>query len=148
MVNLGFFKVLSFNDAKDAQGFAVSVDAARAELPEALFTIYLPPFMRQSTSEIKAGSILFCVVDSVIGQGCALYSEDADFMYKFNADVEIGKSLSVKDDITSQSGDVKAGLISLKNHTHPITASTFTGTIDPVTGAATGTITGNTDKPE
>jgi hypothetical protein len=54
----------------------------------------------------------------------------------------------VKNDVTSTDGDVLAGTISLKNHTHPITAATFTGTIDPVTGSATGSISGNTEKPE
>ena len=147
MINLGWCKVLSFLNATDAQGFATTVNASKVETPAAEFHIFLPPFMRQSTSAISVGSKLYCIVDSVTGQGCALYSEDADFDYKFDADVEIGKSLNVQDDISSQYGDVKAGLISLKNHKHPITVATFTGVIDPVTGAAEGSVTGNTDKP-
>lgn len=147
MINLGWCKVISFLNATDAQGFATTVNASKVEMPGAEFHIFLPPFMRQSTSSISVGSKIYCIVDSVTGQGCALFSEDADFDYKFDADVEIGKSLNVQDDITAQNGDVKAGLISLKNHTHPITVATFSGVIDPTTGAAEGSVTGNTDKP-
>ena len=147
MINLGWCKVLSFLNATDSQGFATTVNACRSEIPGAEFHIFLPPFMRQCTSAISVGSKLYCIVDSVTGQGCALYSDDADFDYKFDADVEIGKSLSVQDDITAQNGDVKAGLISLKNHTHKITVAEFSGNINPQTGAATGDVTGETDKP-
>lgn len=147
MITLGYFKVSSFTNLKDSQGFSVAVDAYRVEMPEAFFKIYLPPFMRKSTCEIEEGSTLFCIVDTVTGQGCALYSEDADFNYSFNADVVIGKSLSVEDNIESKNGDVKAGLISLKNHKHPITVATFSGTISP-TGQASGDVTGGTDEPE
>lgn len=147
MITLGWCKVISFLNATDSQGFATTVNASRVEMPAAEFHIFLPPFMRQSTSSISVGSQLYCIVDSVTGQGCALFSADADFKYKFDANVEIGKSLSVQDDITAQSGDVKAGLISLKNHIHSATLTVAGSTATGNTGAPMGTITGNTHEP-
>jgi hypothetical protein len=110
--------------------------------------LFLPPYLRESTCGIEAGSHVFGIVDDVTGLGVAVYGVDgADFGYYYNADIQIKKSLTVKDDVKSTDGDVLAGAISLKNHTHAITASTFTGTIDPTTGAASGTISGNTEIP-
>lgn len=110
--------------------------------------LYLPPYLRTSQCGIGNGARVFGIVDDVSGLGAALFGAgDADFGYFVDADVEIKKGLKVADDIETASGDVKAGAVTLKTHTHPITIATFTGTIDPTTGAATGTVTGNTDAP-
>ena len=94
----------------------------------------------------------------MIGKGFAIFGqEDADYQYFLDADLEIQKTLTVdgaaalKDkldvtkDITSSNGDVKAGSISLKTHTHPATLSVST-TGSPT--AQTGTATGNTQAPQ
>ena len=105
--------------------------------------LYLPPYLRKVSSSIDAGSIVFGISDSVIGKGCALYSEDADFSYFWNADVIINKTLTVDKrvkmndtldvvkDVTVSTGDVKVNIgdvqagakaISLVSHTHAVTA--------------------------
>ena len=100
-------------------------------------------------------------MDEVSGIGCAMMGiGDADFGYFYDADIQVKKKftvdgatalndkLDVTKDITSANGDVKAGSISLKTHTHSITEAQFTGTINPVTGSADGTISGNTQAPQ
>ena len=105
--------------------------------------LFLPPYLRKVSTSIDVGSIVFGVADSVIGKGCALYSEDADFSYFWNADVIINKTLTVEKsvkmndtldvvndvtvstgNITVNIGDVQAGpkAISLVSHTHAATA--------------------------
>jgi hypothetical protein len=91
--------------------------------------------------------------------GAALVGLDCDVTFTDKNDYHYTKTLTVdgavtmKDkldvtkDIKSTSGDVVATTISLKGHTHPITAAQFSGTINPQTGAATGSISGNTEKP-
>ena len=122
--------------------------------------LYLPPYLRQAQSNIDVDCIVVGLLDEVTGLGFAVCGlDDADFQYFFDADIKIKKTLAVDDattlndkldvsnDISSTSGDVKAGSISLKTHTHPINAAQFTGTIDPATGSATGSISGNTEAP-
>lgn len=98
-------------------------------------TFYLPPLSRPDTSSIGAGSHFFGVFNTQSGMGALMVAlGDADFKGHFDYEI-------------SSSEDVKAASISLKEHTHPIDASQFTGTIDPTTGAASGTISGNTEQP-
>lgn len=171
-MRLSFFIVEQL-DGEDAQG-AAFMAKVKSQMNEAIKgTLYLPPFLRPNQCNIAADSVLFGCLDEVIGKGFAIFGqEDADYQYFLDADLEIQKTLTVdgatalKDkldvtkkitgndtieaskDIQSTSGDVKAGSISLKTHTHPITAAQFTGTIDPVTGSAVGTISGNTQSPQ
>lgn len=99
-------------------------------------SFFLPPLSRPNTSQITSGSRFYGVFNTQSGLGALCVAlDDADF--KGNFDYEI-----------SSSKDVKAGTISLKNHTHPINAAQFTGVINPTTGAASGKISGNTEKPE
>ena len=144
MVNLGFFKILKFLDeGKDAQGYQTRVLAESCMVSEWQCILYLPPYSRKVSSSIDVGSIVFGISDSVIGKGCALYSEDADFSYFWNADVIINKTLTVEEavtmndtldvvnnvtvstgNITANIGDVQAGAkaTSLISHTHAVTA--------------------------
>ena len=144
MVNLGFFKIVKFLDeGKDAQGYQTRVLAESCMVPEWQCVLYLPPYLRKVSSSIDVGSIVFGISDSVIGKGCALYSEDADFSYFWNADVTINKTLTVDKrvmmndtldvvkDVTVSTGNIKANIgdvqagakaISLISHTHAVTA--------------------------
>ena len=98
-------------------------------------TFLLPPLSRTDTSQIASGSRFYGVFNTQSGMGALMVAlGDADFKGKFEYEI-------------SSSVDVKAGSISLKTHTHPITAAQFTGTIDPSTGSAEGTISGNTEQP-
>lgn len=158
-MRLGYW-VVDGLDGSDAQGSPCMARVHSQMAAEMRGTVYLPPYLRPAQCGISQNSVLFGCVDEVTGKGFAIFGDgEADFQYFFDADVKIKKKLSVDDavdfsktlevseDIKSTGGDVKAGTISLKNHTHPITAATYTGTIDPVTGAAAGTIAGNTEAP-
>ena len=144
MVQLGFFKILKFlNEGKDTQGYQTRALVESCMVPEWQCILYLPPHMRKVSTSIDVGSVVFGVADSVIGKGCALYSEDADFSYFWNADITINKTLTVEKsvkmndtldvvkDVTVSTGDVKASVgdvqagakaISLISHTHAVTA--------------------------
>lgn len=127
MLISGYFRVKSFSGS-DAQGYETEVDVENVMDSKITGTLYLPPYMRKSTSGISSNSVLFGVMDDVTGLGAALYSDDADFEYRFDADVTIGKNLDVQKAITAQEdiksvyGDVVAGTISLKNHVHQLVA--------------------------
>ena len=144
MVQLGFFKILRFlNEGKDAQGYQTRALVESCMVSEWQCVLFLPPHMRKVSTSIDVGSIIFGIADSVIGKGCALYSEDADFSYFWNADVTINKTLTVDKSVTMRDtldvvkdvtvstgnikasvGDVQAGAkaISLISHTHAVTA--------------------------
>ena len=144
MVQLGFFKIVKFLDeGKDAQGYQTRALAASCMVPEWQCVLFLPPHMRKVSSSIDIGSVVFGVADSVIGKGAALYSEDADFSYFWNADVIINKTLTVDksvtmndtldvvNDVTVSTGNIKANIgdvqagskaTSLISHTHAVTA--------------------------
>ena len=144
MVQLGFFKILKFlNEGKDAQGYQTRALVESCMVSEWQCVLYLPPHMRKVSTSIDVGSVVFGVADSVIGKGCALYSEDADFSYFWNADVTINKTLTVDKSVTMNDtldvvnnvtvstgnitvniGDVQAGAkaTSLISHTHAVTA--------------------------
>lgn len=144
MVNLGFFKIVKFlNEGKDSQGYQTRAIAESCMVSEWQCILFLPPYLRKVSSSIDVGSVVFGVADSVIGKGCALYSESADFSYFWNADVIINKTLTVDKSVTMNDtldvvkdvtvstgnikvniGDVQAGAkaISLMSHTHAVTA--------------------------
>ena len=144
----GFF-VLKSLDGKDAQGASFLAKVESQMTPGIRGTLFLPPYLRPNQCNIAAGSVVWGCLDEVTGRGFAMFGKDgADFQYFFDADIQVKKTLTVNGDIQSSSGDVKAGSISLKTHTHPITAAQFTGTIDPTTGSATGEISGNTQAPQ
>lgn len=145
---IGYFEITEFLDGTDAAGAAFRARAKGVPDSGKVADLYLPPYLRKTQCGIDNGSRVFAVVDDVTGIGAALFGENgADFGYFMDADIEVKKSLTVTDDIKSTSGDVLAGTISLSNHTHPITVAQFSGVIDPVSGAATGAVTGNTDAP-
>lgn len=164
MLVSGFFKVLKLEDG-DAQGFE-RVALCQNLMEEGMTSrLYLPPFVRRSECEIKEGSKLWGISDSVSGLGVALYGTDCDYSYWCDADLNFKQTLTVekattlndkcnvKKDITSSTGDIKASVgdvvattVSLKNHKHPITVANFSGTISP-TGQASGQVTGGTDAP-
>lgn len=159
-MQFGFYIVTDLT-GEDAQG-AAFMAKVKSQMNEAIKgTLFLPPYLRPNQCNIAADAVVWGCLDEVTGRGFAMFGkDDADFGYFFNADIEIQKTLTVngataiKDkldvtkDIKSSNGDVKAGTISLKEHTHPITAANFSGTIDPNTGSASGTISGNTEAPE
>ena len=144
MVHLGFFRVVKFLDeGKDAQGYQTRVLAESCMVAEWQCILYLPPYLRKVSTSIDVGSMVFGISDSVIGKGCALYSETDDFSYFWNANVIINKTLTVEEavkmndtldvvnDVTVSTGDVKVNIgdvqagpkaISLVSHTHAVTA--------------------------
>lgn len=144
MVQLGFFKILKFlNEGKDSQGYQTRALVESVMVPEWQCVLYLPPYLRKVSSSIDVGSVVFGISDSVIGKGAALYSEDSDFSYFWDADVVINKTLTVNESVTMNDtldvvkdvtvstgnltvsvGDVQAGAkaISLISHTHAVTA--------------------------
>lgn len=168
MVHLGFFKILKFlNEGKDAQGYQTRVLAESCMVAEWQCVLYLPPYLRQVSSSIDVGSTVFGVADSVMGKGCALYSEDADFSYFWNADVTINKTLTVDKsvtmndtldvvkDVTVSAGNIKANIgdvqagakaISLISHTHAVTALPCLPP-PPAPQAPIGTVSGSTLPP-
>ena len=168
MVQLGFFKILKFLDeGKDAQGYQTRAIAASCMVSEWQCILFLPPYLRKVSSSIDVGSVVFGISDSVIGKGCALYSEDADFSYFWNADVTINKTLTVDKsvtmndtldvvkDVTVSIGDVKVSVgdvhagakaISLVSHTHAVTALPCLPP-PPAPQAPIGTVSGSTLPP-
>ena len=165
MVHLGFFKIVKFLDeGKDAQGYQTRALAESCMVQEWKCVLFLPPYLRKVSTSIDAGSIVFGISDSVIGKGCALYSEDADFSYFWNADVTINKTLTVEKsvtmndtldvvkDVTVSTGNIKASVgdvqagpkaISLVSHTHAVTALPC---LSP-TSVPIGTVSGSTLPP-
>ena len=165
MVQLGFFKIVKFLDeGKDAQGYQTRALVESRMVSEWQCVLFLPPHMRKVSSSIDVGSVVFGVADSVIGKGCALYSEDADFSYFWNADVTINKTLTVDkrvmlndtldvaNDVTVSTGNIKANIgdvqagakaISLISHTHAVTALPC---LSP-TSVPIGTVSGSTLPP-
>ena len=168
MVQLGFFKILKFlNEGKDAQGYQTRVLVESCMVSEWQCILYLPPYLRKVSTSIDVGSVVFGVADSVIGKGAALYSEDADFSYFWNADVTINKTLTVDKsvkmndkldvvkDVTVSTGNIKASVgdvqagpkaISLVSHTHAVTALPCLPP-PPAPQAPIGTVSGSTLPP-
>ena len=168
MVHLGFFKIIKFLDeGKDAQGYQTRVLAGSCMVPEWKCVLFLPPYLRKVSSSIDVGSVVFGVADSVIGKGCALYSTTDDFLYFWDADVTINKTLTVDKSVTmndtldvvnnltvsagsikASSGDVQAGAkaISLISHTHAVTALPCLPP-PPAPQAPIGTVSGSTLPP-
>lgn len=168
MVQLGFFKILEFlNEGKDSQGYQTRVLVESCMVSEWQCILYLPPYLRKVSSSIDVGSIVFGISDSVIGKGCALYSEDSDFSYFWNANVTINKTLTVDKsvkmndtldvvkDVTVSTGNIKASVgdvqagpkaISLVSHTHAVTALPCLPP-PPAPQAPIGTVSGSTLPP-
>ena len=165
MVQLGFFKILKFLDkGKDSQGYQTRALVESCMATEWQCILYLPPYLRKVSTSIDVGRVVFGVADSVIGKGAALYSEDADFSYFWNADVIINKTLTVDKsvtmndtldvvkDVTVSTGNIKASVgdvqagpkaISLVSHTHAVTALPC---LSP-TSVPIGTVSGSTLPP-
>ena len=165
MVQLGFFKIIKFlNEGKDSQGYQTRALVESCMVSEWQCVLFLPPYLRKVSSSIDVGSIIFGIADSVIGKGAALYSEDADFSYFWNADVTINKTLTVEKsvtmndtldvvkDVTVSTGNIKASVgdvqagpkaISLVSHTHAVTALPC---LSP-TSVPIGTVSGSTLPP-
>lgn len=168
MVHLGFFKILKFlSEGKDAQGYQTRALVESCMVSEWQCVMFLPPHMRKVSSSIDMGSVVFGVADSVIGKGCALYSEDADFSYFWDADIIINKTLTVDKpvkmndtldvvkDVTVSTGNIKANIgdvqagtksISLISHTHAVTALPCLPP-PPAPQAPIGTVSGSTLPP-
>ena len=168
MVQLGFFKILKFlNEGKDSQGYQTRALVESCMVAEWQCVLYLPPYLRKVSTSIDVGSTIFAVADSVTGKGAALYSEDADFSYFWNADVTINKTLTVEKSVTmndtldvvndltvstgnikANTGDVQAGpkAISLVSHTHAVTALPCLPP-PPAPQAPIGTVSGSTLPP-
>lgn len=149
---VGFFTIVEFIGDDDVAGFKVQAKVKSQMNENIIGFLWLPPYLRQGQSNIDKGSTVWGILDEVTGLGCAMMGiGDADFGYFYDADIQVKKKLTVDDkldvtkDITSSSGDVKAGSISLKTHTHPATLSVST-TGSPT--AQTGTATGNTQAPQ
>lgn len=122
---IGFFKIKSLSTKKDSAGASILAVVSSQMDENITGDLYLPPYLRQTQSNISVGDVVFGIIDEVTGIGAALCGlDDADFGYFFNADINIKQKLTVNDtieatnDIKSTSGDVKAGLISLKDHVH------------------------------
>lgn len=159
MIISGIFTIDELKD-EDAGGFNRVAEVHNDMDKDMVYFLFLPPYLRESQCKIKERSKVWGIADTVTGMGTALFGfEDADVDYINRAEYHYTKTLTVdgavtmKDkldvtkDIKSTSGDVVATTISLKGHTHPITAAQFTGVINPQTGAAEGTISGNTEAP-
>ena len=101
-MRLGFFVVEQL-DGEDAQGAAFMVKV-KSQMNEAIKgTLFLPPYLRPNQCNIAADSVLFGCLDEVIGKGFAIFGQDdADFQYFFNADIEIQKTLTVKDAVSME----------------------------------------------
>ena len=169
MVQLGFFKIIKFLDeGKDTQGYQTRALVESCMVSEWQCVLFLPPHMRKVSSSIDIGSIVFGVADSVIGKGCALYSESADFSYFWDADIIINKTLTVDKrvkmndtldvvkDVTVSTGDIKANIgdvqagakaISLISHTHAVTALPCLPP-PPAPQVPIGTVSGSTLPPQ
>ena len=169
MVQLGFFKILKFLDeGKDTQGYQTRALAESCMVAEWKCILYLPPHMRKVSTSIDVGSVVFGIADSVIGKGCALYSESADFAYFWNADLTINKTLTVDESVkmndtldvtknlTVSTGNIKADIgdvlagskaISLISHTHAVTALPCLPP-PPAPQTPIGTVSGSTLPPQ
>lgn len=142
---IGYFVVESFGGSKDSAGFDTQINVSNRMDMNIKNTLYLPPYMRKSQSNIGIGDIVFGIVDDITGIGCALFGENsADYKYFFDADIEIKKNLTVDIDITSQlgtikalAGDVIATTTSLQTHTHPILTITGSDAKVIITSAST-----------
>lgn len=143
MLISGVFKVVGFED-KDTQQSERIIKVQNAMDSGMEARLFCPPYLRKTECDIKIGSTVWGIADTVSGQGCALFGLSCDYSYWVDADLTFKKSLTVKDDIKSQSGDVIATTVSLQNHIHTVTGS-FTGTVGEL--PATGSVTGSTDKP-
>lgn len=116
---IGYFVIDSFINKNDSSGFSTMVDVSSKMDMNLKYKLFLPPYLRKAQCAISEGDSVFGVADDNTGLGVALCGFDgSDFGYFFDADINIKKSLTVKDDIKSTSGDVKAGTISLKDHWH------------------------------
>ena len=168
MVQLGFFKILKFlNEGKDSQGYQTRALVESCMVSEWQCVLFLPPYLRKVSTSIDVGSVVFGISDSVTGKGAALYSEDADFSYFWNADVTINKTLTVDKsvkmndtldvvkDVTVSTGNIKASVgdvqagpkaISLVSHTHAVTALPCLPP-PPAPQAPIGTVSGSTLPP-
>ena len=168
MVQLGFFKIVKFLDeGKDTQGYQTRALAESCMVSEWQCVLFLPPYLRKVSSSIDVGSVVSGISDSVIGKGCALYSEQSDFSYFWNADVTINKTLTVDKrvtmndtldvvkDVTVSTGNIKANIgdvqagakaISLVSHTHAVTALPCLPP-PPAPQAPIGTVSGSTLPP-
>ncbi len=168
MVHLGFFKIIKFLDeGRDSQGYQTRVLAESCMVSEWQCVLYLPPYLRKVSSSIDVGSVVFGISDRVIGKGCALYSEQSDFAYFWNADVTINKTLTVDKsvkmndtldvvkDVTVSTGNIKASVgdvhagakaISLISHTHAVTALPCLPP-PPASQTPIGTVSGSTLPP-
>lgn len=104
---IGYFIIDNFVEPNMAEAHSARDNGIWGEF-------YLPPLNRQNTSNITIGDRFFGVLDVVSGIGALLCAIDNDFAGRFDY------ALTVNADITA-SGDVKAGAVSLKTHTHPIT---------------------------
>lgn len=164
MIISGVFIVNSL-ETKDSEGFE-TIALCHNQMEDHLETrLYLPPYLRPSRCDIKAGSKVFGFADTTTGIGAALAGIDCDVTFEDKNNYHYTKTLTVdgacdfKDkldvskNITSSTGDIKANAgdvvattVSLKNHVHPITVANFSGTISP-TGQASGQIMGGTDAP-
>ena len=170
MVISGIFVVQSL-EGKDAEGFE-TVALCNNQMEENLtFRCYLPPHLRPSRCEIKAGSKAFGFADTVTGYGVLLQGLDCDVTFDDKNNYHYTKTLTVdgacdfKDkldvskNITSSTGDIKANAgdvvattVSLKNHVHP---ATLTASVEGTAGTpptalpvvAGGTATGTTNPP-
>lgn len=126
-MRLGFFIVEQL-DGEDTQG-AAFMAKVKSQMNEAIKgTLFLPPYLRPNQCNIDKDSVLFGCIDDVTGKGFAMYGDgDADFQYFFNADIEIQKTLTVKDAVSMEKTlDVtgKATLSDALDVTKDITTST------------------------
>lgn len=136
---IGYFIVHKFIGEKDSAGFDSKILVASKFDMNIRGELYLPPYLRKSQSNIAVGDTVFGIMDNVTGLGVALHGMNmADFRYFFNADISIGKSLTVTNDITSTAGDVKATTVSLQNHYHPIITMTGDDAAKVVASASSG----------
>ena len=142
----GFWTVIKFDSHKDSQGFYTGVLAESKMDSGIQGFFYLPPHMRASQCGIKVGSEVWGILDDTTGIGVALYGVDCDFDYKTRADYAFTKTVTVdgaisggdtitaSKDISTTSGDVSAGVITLKGHVHTAQpGGGQTTTADPAT---------------
>lgn len=124
---------------KDAEGFE-SVARAHNQMEENITAdLYLTPYLRPSRCDIKAGSKVWGIADTVTGYGAALAGIDCDVTFTDKNNYHYTKTLTVdgacdfKDtltvdkNITSSTGDIKANVgdciattVSLKTHVHTV----------------------------
>lgn len=137
---IGYFIVKSFTGAKDSAGFDTAIIGANKMDMNITATLYLPPYLRKSQCNIGVGDTVFGIVDDITGIGCALFGENsADFQYFIDADLSVKKGLTVTNDITSTTGDVKTNTVSLNDHWH--------GYLDNIEGVPTPSKTAASNTP-